>query len=610
MPNSAAEAVLIFPHLAYHGIGFFKQVLAAYYSGKWKIQDARSTSDLLNQQELEQVFDAPAKNGFLFDQVYYLTLNQQILDTFTTRRWSSLSAEVKEDPIIPGSGTLSLWEEVKARHEQVYQAGKSPLLAEDYQAAWATDASQELLETFRGQFWQNIQHYPVQEQVKWFFAHANSRPWYDSQRVSIQHLDSIKDLHDGVAIASTLYQQIQEIRKKHSHPDTRFVIHTQFTGWEVIVAWHVLAEAGYLPPNTEFILAYDDKSSLRRRLRDIQIVRKPTNLIGEVRKSLAPPLYVNPASQPRKIAQKRLESYVGRGFSILLLGERGTGKSSYAKEAAETHDKKHFFAANCASFDNDSKAESELFGYVKGAFTGADKDKSGLLSEANGGILLLDEVHHLSKAVQAKLNRAIATDSSGNFLIRRMGAQKEEKVKLTLIFASNLPVQELRMRLLPDFFDRICQYVIEIPPLRNTRDDLEADWKSVWAKMRFPSPCPEDANLFVWLRTQPLFGNYRDLEKIAINYQDFQEMDDEIKAHTMAKNAFEYARQQFERYIAPDEETLNEHPYFALSRTMTEMEAHFQKDLARWATSTYGNYQKAAFALSCTVNTLKNWANK
>lgn len=610
MSNSAPETVLIFPHLAYHGIGFFKQVLAAYYSGKWKVQDSRTASDLLNQQALEQVFDDPAKKGFLFDQVYYLTLSQQILDTFTTRRWSSLSAEVKEDPIIPGSGTLPLWEAVKARHEQAYQAGQNPSLEEDYQANWATDASPALLEAFRSQFWQNIQHYPVQEQVKWFFAHANSRPWYDSKRVSIQNLGSIKDLHDGVAIASALYQQMQEIRKKHSHPDTRFVIHTQFTGWEVIVAWHVLAEAGYLPPNTEFILAYDDKATLRRRLRDIQIVRKPTNLIGEVRKSLAPPLYLNPASRSRKIAQKRLESYVGRGFSILLLGERGTGKSSYAKEAAETHDKKHFFAANCASFDDDSKAESELFGHTKNAFTGANTEKDGLLLQAGGGVLLLDEVHHLSKAVQAKLNRAIATDNNGNFLIRRMGAQKEEKVKLTLIFASNLPVQELRMRLLPDFFDRICQYVIEIPPLRDTRDDLSADWESVWDRMRFTSPCPVDAKLLHWLRSQPLYGNYRDLEKIAINYQDFLVMDEEIRRDLGADNAFEYARQQFERYMAPGEGPQNEHPYFALSRTMAEMEAHFQKDLVIWAKSAYGSYQKAAYALSCTINTLKNWENK
>ena len=98
---------------------------------------------------------------------------------------------------------------------------------------------------------------------------------------------------------------------------------------------------------------------------------------------------------------------------------------------------------NCGAIP-ENLLESELFGHVKGAFTGAYSDKKGLLEEANGGVLFLDEIHHLSKMVQAKLMKALQTDKDNNMSIRRIGSNKETKIKCRLVFATNRTINELK----------------------------------------------------------------------------------------------------------------------------------------------------------------------
>ena len=123
--------------------------------------------------------------------------------------------------------------------------------------------------------------------------------------------------------------------------------------------------------------------------------------------------------------------------------------------------------------------------YTKGAFTGAYSDKKGLLEEANGCVLFLDEIHHLSKMVQAKLMKALQTDKDNNMSIRRIGSNKETKIKCRLVFATNRTINELKKELLPDFYDRIVQHVVNIPPLRDTVEDRIQDWESIWENLHF-----------------------------------------------------------------------------------------------------------------------------
>jgi len=231
-----------------------------------------------------------------------------------------------------------------------------------------------------------------------------------------------------------------------------------------------------------------------------------------------------------------LKSYLTNpapAFSILILGERGTGKTRHLTNYAESSGKK-LVKANAASFSDDSLAESELFGYEKGSFTGASKKKDGLFTEAHGGILFIDEVHNLSKRVQQKLMTALQTAGSGEhkgkFSFRRLGSTKVEYVEFRPVFASNLSLGDLRAALLPDFYDRISQFVVEFPSLRTSGLDIYTEFSAVWKNMKFKASnkasneVPNVKELKKWLKNAPLDGNYRALEILAINCHNYRLM--------------------------------------------------------------------------------------
>ncbi|MBN2425526.1 MAG: sigma 54-interacting transcriptional regulator [Calditrichaceae bacterium] len=156
--------------------------------------------------------------------------------------------------------------------------------------------------------------------------------------------------------------------------------------------------------------------------------------------------------------------------TVLLLGESGTGKDLAAKaihKLSTRHDKP-FLAQFCGSIP-DTLLESELFGYKKGAFTGASTDKKGLFEVADQGTFFLDEVADISMALQAKLLRVIE-----NKEIIRLGDSKVKKVDIRLIAATNVDlmqrVREGRFR--QDLFYRLNVFPVIVPPLRQRRSDI------------------------------------------------------------------------------------------------------------------------------------------
>jgi DNA-binding NtrC family response regulator len=156
--------------------------------------------------------------------------------------------------------------------------------------------------------------------------------------------------------------------------------------------------------------------------------------------------------------------------NLLIEGESGTGKELIARAIHFNSSRATgpFVPVNCAAIP-ETLLESELFGYVRGAFTDARKDRRGLFQEASGGILFLDEISEIPLGLQAKLLRVLEDKE-----VRPLGANQGEKVDARVLSASNQRLEDLvrNGRFRQDLFYRLNVIRIELPPLRERRDDI------------------------------------------------------------------------------------------------------------------------------------------
>ena len=165
-----------------------------------------------------------------------------------------------------------------------------------------------------------------------------------------------------------------------------------------------------------------------------------------------------------EIAKKVAEKNV----NVLLLGESGVGKEEFAKFIHQNSNRGNFVAVNMSAIP-ENLIESELFGYVKGAFTDATTDKKGLFELANGGTLFLDEIAEMPYNLQAKLLRVIQEKK-----YFRLGDTKEQELNVRIISATNKNIEELikQNRFREDLYYRLNTIPIEIPPLRERKKDI------------------------------------------------------------------------------------------------------------------------------------------
>ena len=158
--------------------------------------------------------------------------------------------------------------------------------------------------------------------------------------------------------------------------------------------------------------------------------------------------------------------------TVLLLGETGTGKEVFAQSIHQESPRaaKPFIALNCSGFSPEL-LESELFGYKAGAFTGANKDKKGLLEEANGGTLFLDEIGEMNLDLQAKLLRVLENQS---FI--KVGDTLTQQVNVRVLAATNkdLKVEAAEGKFRADLYYRLSVFTITLPPLRERKGDIPA----------------------------------------------------------------------------------------------------------------------------------------
>jgi len=167
---------------------------------------------------------------------------------------------------------------------------------------------------------------------------------------------------------------------------------------------------------------------------------------------------------------RQIEIVAPTNYSVILYGESGTGKEVIAKTIHEASNRKGrpFIAMDCGTLSKELSG-SELFGHVKGAFTGAVTDKEGHFEMANGGTLFLDEVSNLPKDVQASLLRVIQERK-----YKRVGGTKEMDVDVRIIVASNENLQEAyqKGKFREDLYHRFNEFSINLPPLRNRKGDI------------------------------------------------------------------------------------------------------------------------------------------
>ncbi|RMG42187.1 MAG: sigma-54-dependent Fis family transcriptional regulator [Planctomycetota bacterium] len=250
-------------------------------------------------------------------------------------------------------------------------------------------------------------------------------------------------------------------------PDTDIVIHTAHGDVDSVVRALRMRVFDFLPKPCDFVelehllARCTEKRRLQNRLlaleSELQAVRGRTLLVGET------PVMC----QVRQL----IERVAPTDCNVLIQGETGTGKELAARlihELSERRDQP-FVPVNCGAIA-ENLVESELFGHARGAFTGAEAARKGLLEVAHGGTLFLDELGELDKAMQVKLLRFL---ESGE--IRRVGDNKAFHVDVRVVCATNRDLKQMveQGQFREDLFFRINTFVIQLPPLRLRTDDIQ-----------------------------------------------------------------------------------------------------------------------------------------
>jgi DNA-binding NtrC family response regulator len=212
---------------------------------------------------------------------------------------------------------------------------------------------------------------------------------------------------------------------------------------------------------------------------------------------------------------KQVGRVAGTDLAVLLTGESGTGKEVVAS-ALHRHSRrarKPFVAVNCGAMPAEL-IESELFGHVKGSFTGADRDRVGLWEEADGGTVFLDEITETTPAFQVKLLRAVQEGE-----IRRVGSNQTVRVNVRVIAASNRDVEQevTAGRFRKDLFYRLNAVSIVLPPLRDRLEDILPLARAFAAQVHSLNPVVRfSAEALALLQQYSWPGNIRELENAIV----------------------------------------------------------------------------------------------
>ncbi len=254
---------------------------------------------------------------------------------------------------------------------------------------------------------------------------------------------------------------------------------------------------------------------IKRALDTTRVATENILLRSELSDKLGFPKIIGKSSQLQEISEK-IQKVASTNATVLIQGESGTGKELFARAIHYLSPRKErpFLAINSAAIPHEL-LESELFGYERGAFTGADARKLGKLELADNGTVFLDEIGDMDLALQAKLLRVLQEQ-----VIERIGGSgKQIKIDVRIVTATNKNLQKaVDARLFrEDLFYRLNVFPITIPPLRERRDDipaLAASFLNKYSAEVRKGPLTISDEAMDILMKAPWRGNVRELENV------------------------------------------------------------------------------------------------
>lgn len=304
--------------------------------------------------------------------------------------------------------------------------------------------------------------------------------------------------------------------------------------------------------------------------------------------------------------------------TVLITGESGTGKEVLARFIHENsgHAKGPFVAVNCAAIP-ENLIESELFGYEKGAFTGAVNKKLGKFETADGGTILLDEIGEIPIHLQAKLLRVLQEKE-----VERLGALKPSKINTRVLATTNRNLKEMSQEgtFREDLYYRLNVISMELPPLRDRKEDV-ADLSSFFIKKyseinkKAVKPLSDDA--LKALQSYDWPGNVRELEhtieRAVVLSKTNEITSKDLFLHGITIAGFK-SKPETENIVEEKEEvkktadiSSDENMGGTVGRTIADVE---QELILKTLQDVAGNRTKAAEILGITVRTLRNKLNE
>jgi two-component system response regulator PilR (NtrC family) len=253
---------------------------------------------------------------------------------------------------------------------------------------------------------------------------------------------------------------------KHLHPDTQVVVVTAFATAETAIAAMKAGAYDYLtkPFKVDEVGLVVERALERRLLQSQNVV-----LRDEIKGRYKLERLIGKSSPMQRVFEV-IRKIAPARTSVLLIGESGTGKELAARAVHELsgRDADAFIAVNCGAIP-EALIESEFFGHVKGAFTGANSDRTGLFEAAHGGTIFLDEIGELPVPMQVKLLRVLQERK-----VKRVGGTQEKEVDVRVVAATNrdLEAEVEKGTFRQDLFYRLNVIQLRLPPLRERREDI------------------------------------------------------------------------------------------------------------------------------------------